>query len=151
MAVGQNIPQNVTNSTPGANMTFFTKQIYQYSYSFVEYYYYKKEVVKKVEPKSGLTRGNTRLEVSGAWFYYRPEYGIIPHVKIGDKIARCMYYSSVRVVCPTPPNDNINSMYKVEISQNGVEFWDTGFTFHYYEQPILYKMTPTCGPDTGGT
>jgi hypothetical protein len=37
------------------------------------------------------------------------------------------------------------------VSLNGVDYIDSGFTFHYYEQPILYKMSPTCGPDSGGT
>jgi hypothetical protein len=45
-------------------------------------------VVKKVVPKAGLTRGGTRLEVSGAWFKYMPEYDIVPHCKIGDKVVR---------------------------------------------------------------
>jgi len=39
----------------------------------------------------------------------------------------------------------------VSVSLNGVDFVDTGFTFRYYEQPILYKMTPITGPESGGT
>ena len=34
----------------------------------VEYYYYHQPVVQKVQPKMGLTSGNTPIEISGAWF-----------------------------------------------------------------------------------
>jgi hypothetical protein len=108
-------------------------------------------VVKKVEPKSGLTRGGTKIEVSGAWFKYKPEYGIVPHCMIGDKITRAKFFSTVRIVCVSPPNDNINSMFPLKVSLNGVDFVDSGYTFHYYEQPILYSMSPKCGPESGGT
>jgi hypothetical protein len=84
------------------------KTIYSYSYSFVEYYYYQNPVVKKVEPLSGLTKGGTTIEVSGAWFKYMPEYGIVPHCKIGEKVSRAKYFSTVRIVCVAPPNDDIN-------------------------------------------
>lgn len=55
-----------------------------------------------------MTRGGTRLEVSGAWFKYMPEYGIVPHCKIGDKVVRAQFFSTVRIVCPTPPNDDVD-------------------------------------------
>lgn len=70
------------------NDTTVRKKYHSYSYSFVEYYYYKQPVVKKVNPLSGLTKGGTRIEISGAWFNYRPEYGQVPHCKIGEKVIR---------------------------------------------------------------
>jgi hypothetical protein len=84
---------NVTNNTydDGVNSTYpihYNKTVHVFSTSFVEYYYYETPVIKKVEPSSGLTRGGTRIEVSGAWFKYKPEYGIVPHCKIGDKVSR---------------------------------------------------------------
>jgi hypothetical protein len=60
--------------------------------------------VKKVEPTSGTTEGGTPIEISGAWFDYKIEYGLIPHCKIGDKIVRATFYSTVRIVCVAPPN-----------------------------------------------
>ena len=74
----------------------------------MEYYYYQQPVVKKVEPKSGLTRGGTKIEISGAWFAYKPEYGVVPHCKIGDKVSRAIFSSTVRILCRTPPNEDIN-------------------------------------------
>ncbi len=75
----------------------------------------------------------------------------MPHCRLGSKIIRAQFFSTVRIVCVTPPNTDINSEFPIEISNNGVDFTDTGFRFHYYEQPILFNMTPTCGPDSGGT
>jgi hypothetical protein len=96
-------------------------------------------------------RGGTHIEISGAWFAYRPEYGVVPHCKIGNKITRAQYFSTVRIVCISSPNDDINTLYPVQVSLNGVDFVDTGFTFRYFEQPKLTDMTPTSGPESGGT
>ena len=117
----------------------------------VEYYYYKQPVVKKAEPTAGLTKGGTGIEISGAWFGYRPDYGLVPHCRLGDKVIRAQFYSTVRIVCMTPPNDDIYNELPIEVSLNGVDFVDSGFKFHYYEQPLLFNMTPSCGPDSGGT
>ena len=89
---------------------FHSDTIYQYSNSKVEFYYYKQPAVKKVEPSFGLTRGGTHIEVSGAWFAYRPEYGVVPHCKIGNKVTRAQYFSTVRIVCISAPNDDINTL-----------------------------------------
>lgn len=89
LSVGEHLVLNATNYTYSediVNVTHYNKTLYQYSTSFVEYYYYKNPVVRKVEPSSGLTRGGTLIEVSGAWFGYKPEYGVVPHCKIGDKV-----------------------------------------------------------------
>ena len=99
----------------------------------------------------GLTRGGTRIEISGAWFDYKPEYGIVPHMRLGDKITRCIFSSTVRIVCPSPPNEAIGAKYPIEVSLNGYSFIDSGFTFQYFEQPKLNFISPTSGPDAGGT
>lgn len=39
---------------------------------------------------------------------YMPEYGIVPHCKIGPKVVRAKFFSTVRIVCMSPPNDDIN-------------------------------------------
>ena len=61
---------------------------YEYEPSSVEYYYYKDCVVKDMQPHSGLIVGGTPVAVTGAWFKYMPEYGVVPHCKFGDKIVR---------------------------------------------------------------
>lgn len=153
MSVGEELKFNVTNHSASevGKLSYYEKEVWEFSYSFVEYYYYKQPVTRKVEPLSGLTRGGTHIEISGAWFGYRPEYGVVPHCKLGDKVQRATYWSTVRIVCVSPPNDNINQLLDVEVSLNGVDFVNSGFKFRYYEQPILYTMKPTMGPESGGT
>ena len=80
---------------------------YLFTESPVEYYYYHQPIVKKVWPKQGLTSGGTPIEVSGAWFDLRLDYGVIPYCKIGDKRVRAEFISTVRIVCRSPPNDFI--------------------------------------------
>lgn len=99
----------------------------------------------------GLTDGGTLLELSGAWFDQQLEYNMMPYCKIGSKIVRGQFISTVRIVCKTPPNDNILSAQPIYVSLNGVNWSDTGFVFSYYMQPILVGLTPKYGPMQGGT
>lgn len=141
MGVGEQININTTfynyteveeDPSKQPRLDYINQTIYQYSMSYVEFFYYQQPVVKKLQPFSGLTRGGTRIEVSGAWFAYKPEYGVIPHCKIGPHVTRAKYYSTVRVECQSPPNDEINQIYNVQFSLNGHDFIDTGFHFRYY-------------------
>ena len=104
-----------------------------------------------MQPKQGLTTGGTPIEVSGAWFDQKLDYGVIPYCAIGDKIVRAQFYSTVRIVCYSPPNDILSAPLPVKVSLNGVDFVDTGFFFSYYTQPELTGLTPQSGPYQGGT
>lgn len=57
----------------------------------------------------------------------------------------------MRIVCKTPPNDNIIAAQQIYVSLNGVNWVDTGFTFSYYMQPILTGLSPKYGTMSGGT
>ena len=89
-------------------------------------------MVKKVYPTSGLAEGGTPIEIAGAWFNEKLEYGVVPYCMIGDKIVRARFYSTVRIVCFSPPNDNLAVAMPVKVSLNGVDFVDSGFKFSYY-------------------
>lgn len=110
---------------------------FTYSNSLVEYYYYKQPVVKKVDPLSGSSGGGTPIEVSGAWFDQKLEYGLVPMCKIGDKIVRAQFISTVRIVCDAPPNSDINQAFKISVSLNGVNWVDTGKKFSYFDMAEL--------------
>jgi hypothetical protein len=106
-------------------------------------------VVKEINPHSGLSKGGTLVEVSGAWFDYIPQYGVFPHCKFGDKIIRAKFISTVRIVCVAPSSDQ--QFVRFEVSLNGVDFTSTDSTFNYYEEPIITSIYPFAGPESGGT
>lgn len=60
-----------------------------------------------MQPHSGLVVGGTPVAVTGAWFKYMPEYGVVPHCKFGNKIVRGIFDSTVRIVCKAPPNEEL--------------------------------------------
>jgi hypothetical protein len=120
---------------------------YKFTDSFTEFKTYRQPVVKKVFPNIGLTDGGTMLELSGAWFDQQLEFSMMPYCKIGSKIVRGQFISTVRMVCRTPPNDNIVQQQPIAVSLNGVNWVDTGFYFSYYVQPVLTGMYPQYGPN----
>lgn len=124
---------------------------YAYTTSFAEYYYYKQPVVKNIHPHGGPIEGGTEIVIEGAHFEFLPEYGVVPHCQIGDKIAEAKYESSVRIICPSPPGDSVDKKYPIKISLNGEDFIDTGKFFHYYKNSQILSIHPTSGPNTGGT
>lgn len=163
MTIKTKVPSNTT-ATNGSNSTNATEVYqtveedvikswiyYEYDPSSVEYYYYKDCVVKDMQPHSGLIIGGTPVAVTGAWFKYMPEYGVVPHCKFGNKIVRAQFDSTVRIVCRAPPNDVLGEQLPFEVSLNGVDWSDTGFKFTYYEVPQINSFSPISGPESGGT
>lgn len=140
--------QQTTEKMLTKNYTF-----YEYDPSNVEFYYYKDCVVKGMSPHTGLREGGTPVTITGAWFKYMPEYGVVPHCKFGDKIVRGVFDSTVRIVCYAPPNQEaeLGTPYNFEVSLNGADWSSTGYKFTYYEQPILNFIKPDSGPSSGGT
>jgi hypothetical protein len=45
-------------------------------------------LVKKIAPTAGLVDGGTIIDVTGAWFDEKPEYGVFPFCKIGDVVTK---------------------------------------------------------------
>ena len=95
---------------------YYNETFHLFPDALVEFYYYKNPQVKKIAPTSGLTSGGTKIEIAGAWFDLKPEYAYIPHCKIGDKVVRATFYSTVRIVCVAPPNDNYWQAQPVYVS-----------------------------------
>ena len=102
-------------------------------------------------PNYGVDIGGTAVEIVGFSFLYKAEYGIVPHCKFGDKIVRAHFDSTVRLVCYSPPNDNIGVALPFEVSLNGVDWTTTGQTFLYFTEPIITDVTPDAAPASGGT
>lgn len=104
-----------------------------------------------MQPHSGLISGGTKVTVSGAWFKYMPEYGVVPHCKFGNKIVRAQFESTVRIVCISPPGEEMGVLYPFEVSLNGVDWTDSGFKFSYFDIPVINSISPTIGPESGAT
>jgi hypothetical protein len=99
----------------------------------------------------GLATGGTPINITGGWFAYLPQYGVMPFCRIGDTIIRATYVQTNRIVCKTPPSVDTAVPSPIAVSLNGVDFKDTGFTFSYYEKPILLDIQPRSGKAEGGT
>ena len=155
--MGESIPITITNQDSEDKENFKTSKtdnievLYQDS-SNLEFFFYRNPFIKKVEPNSGLITGGTTIDITGGWFDEKAEYGMFPFCKIGEHITRAKFIQTTRIQCTSPAaKSGTDQALPVEVSQNGVDFMDTGFTFSYYEKPILDDMKPRCGPVQGGT
>lgn len=107
--------------------------------------------MKEIFPHSGASHGGTQVQVAGAWFKHRPQYGLIPYCKFGEKIVRGRFISTVRIVCEAPPKEGRGDRVRFEVSQNGIDFTETNYEFSYFDQPDVLKIEPHSGPESGGT
>ncbi len=82
----------------------------------MEYFYYIQPTVKYIWPTGGTVNGGSLVIVEGIWFKYRPEYGVVPYCKFGDKVVRGKWLNTVRILCPSPATDQGNSKVPVSIS-----------------------------------
>jgi len=64
---------------------------------------------------------------------------------------RGYFDSTVRIVCFSPQTENTTQVIPFEVSLNGVDWTETGFTFRYFEEPTLSYSFPDMGPVQGGT
>lgn len=54
-------------------------------------------------------------------------------------------------MCIAPPSSDISAPIPIQVSLNGVDFKPTGFSFSYYEKPIIVDVQPRSGSVEGGT
>jgi len=126
----------------------------QYIHSNLEYFYYKQPYIQSFSPHGSIVTGGTEVLVVGAWFDYKPEYGVKPFCRFGNSIVEGTFLSTVRITCVSPPSEKINVKVPFDVSLNGVDFTSSGLTFTYYNdftKAKFEKMEPSSGPSTGGT
>ena len=153
--VGERVPVRIIDHNPSNSgykdeRTDFIEVAYPQS-SKVEYYFYRQPIATKMEPLSGLVDGGTNIDITGAWFDLKPEYGVFPFCKIGENIIRAKFVQTNRIICSSPPSKETMAPQPVSISLNGVDFSDSGFEFSYYEKPELSDVQPRSGSIDGGT
>ena len=119
-----------------------------------EFYYYHQPYVQSISPHGSIVNGGTTVLVVGAWFDYKPEYGVKPYCKFGNKIVEGTFLSTVRIKCVAPEYDTPNVRVPFEVSLNKQDFTNSGIQFTYYNdytKAKFYSMEPSSGPDSGGT
>lgn len=125
-----------------------------YFHTNFEYYYYHQPYVQSISPHGSIVTGGTNVLVVGAWFDFKPEYGVKPYCKFGNKVVEGEYLSTVRIKCVAPAYDTSNIRVSFDVSLNGQDFTNSDIEFTYYNdytKAKFYSIEPTSGPDTGGT
>lgn len=153
--IGERVGINITDHEPNSP-TFRQSREHEIDVVFKdssrsEFFFYRQPIVKKIEPTAGLIDGGTVIDITGAWFDEKPQYGVFPFCKIGGVITRGKYIQSNRMQCKSPPSGETLAPQPVAVSLNGVDFVDTEYTFSYYQKPILLDIVPRSGSVEGGT
>ena len=134
----------------------FLKDYYanNYIHTNFEYYYYHQVYVEGFSPKGSVVTGGANVSVIGAWFDYKPEYGVEPYCHFGEKKVKGIFHDTVRISCTSPPYEHSNVKVPFGVSLNGNDVFYTEKPFAYYNDfrnAKFNKVVPTSGPDTGGT
>ena len=119
-----------------------------------EYYYYPQVYVDSFYPSSSMSSGGGKVSVIGAWFQYKPEYGLKPYCKFGETVVEGEYLSTVRIVCEIPPSDKEFNRVTFSVSLNGEDWVEAEKPFRYYgdfKNAQFNSIKPNSGPTTGGT
>jgi hypothetical protein len=89
--VGESVPINITEQNEGMLKKVDRIPVVYQDSSQLEFYYYRRPVVSKIEPTSGLLQGGTPIDVTGYWFDEKPEYGLFPFCRIGSNAVRAKF------------------------------------------------------------
>jgi hypothetical protein len=134
----------------------FLQQYYanNFIHTNFEYYYYKQVYIDSFYPSSSMSTGGGKVIVIGAWFQYKPHYGVKPYCKFGDSIVEAEYLSTVRIICEIPPSDKEFNRVSFSVSLNGEDWVDAEKPFRYYgdfKNAQFNLIEPKSGPTSGGT
>ena len=119
-----------------------------------EYYYYRQLYIEGFYPSGSISTGGAKVMVIGAWFQYKPEYGVRPYCKFGDEVVEGEYLSNVRIVCEAPPSAKEFIKVPFSVSLNGEDWVEAEKPFRYYgdfKNAEFDLIEPDSGPSTGGT
>jgi len=120
--------------------------------SSLDFLYYRRPVITRIQPHGGIYTGGTPVIVEGAFFFSQPSYGCTPKCKFGDQYVEAEFLSALRIRCIAPAG-TLGSFVPLTVSMNGQDVADSADnqTFAYINRPSISRITPTAGPSTGGT
>ena len=119
-----------------------------------EYYYYRQIYIEGFYPSGSISTGGAKVMVIGAWFQYKPEYGVKPFCRFGDEIVEGEFLSTVRIVCEAPPSKTEFIKVPFSVSLNGEDWVEAKKPFRYFgdfKNAQFDRIEPNSGPTTGGT
>ena len=134
----------------------FLKEYYanNFIHTNFEYYYYRQVYIEGFYPSGSISTGGVNVMVIGAWFQYKPEYGLRPFCKFGDKVVEGEYLSNVRISCIAPASEKEFNRVPFYVSLNGEDWIEAEKPFRYYgdfKNAEFDLIEPDSGPTTGGT
>ena len=134
----------------------FLKQYYanNYIHTNFEYYYYRQIYIESFHPAGSISTGGAKVMVIGAWFQNKPQYGLRPYCRFGDKVVEGEFLSTVRIVCEAPPSDKEFTKVPFYVSLNGEDWVEAKKRFKYYgdfKNAKFDRIEPMTGPTSGGT
>ena len=119
-----------------------------------EYYYYRQIYIDSYYPSGSISTGGAKVMVIGAWFQNKPQYGVKPFCKFGDKVVEGEFISTVRIICEAPPSEKEFVKVPFSVSLNGENWVEAKKPFRYYgdfKDAMFDLIEPDSGPTTGGT
>lgn len=94
----------------------------------------------------GPTEGGTEVLVIGSNFNDTGEIQCM----FGNKIVDGTFIDYNHIKCVSPPVENPGEV-PLTVSLEGDKFSTQSVWYLYYETPVVYNITPTCGPLDGFT
>jgi len=133
-------------STEGSVFLEISVNGVDYTSNFVPFQFTGLPSVKEMYPSFGPLAGGTAVTLIGSGF---PASGRAL-CRLGEATAGLKTMSPFEARCETPANREMGS-YPMEYSFDGRTFLKSGFRFLFFDAPRVVSLTPTLGPDSGGT
>lgn len=119
----------------------------EYTDDEVKFYYYHPPFVYSISPKIGPTVGTTSVTITGSNF----ENTSYVMCKFGEKLVAGQYINQNEINCISPQVEKPGKV-NMGLAIRPDEFSSGASTiFRYYDNPIIDKIEPSCGPERGFT
>jgi hypothetical protein len=107
--------------------------------------YMENPTVSQIIPILGPITGDTIVHLYGSGMLVE---GMV--CRFGDIDVAASYHSVDHISCISPTQEVIGQL-PISISVNGYNYISTGFTFQYIAAPSVTSISPSFGPDKGGS
>lgn len=109
------------------------------------FYYYRPPYLFDINPREGPVGGGTRIIAIGSNFR---DTGNIT-CKFNNTVVPGKFLTTSEIECISPPSDGPGYV-PLSVSLE-LEMYSQPVQYLYYEKPIIFNITPICGPDYGYT